>query len=292
MAIQECPLCHSRVSLAGQLPYCMNCGWNRDAAISGLRASLNALPMAALLTAAFLGFVVFGWHFRDPGQIAIFAGVPFLGITLNYVTMKSRLGKLEALPASPTRVAADSPDSDGSANDGSQSANATEPSAQDQVLLRTSRPREIRMAKRGQFSIAIGLIVVLVFATVIGLHLYSVWARTLSFETFTRKDWLTMGLAALILLIPFGMWRSQKRECDLLENGEIAMARVTRQWSSDRNSSSISYEFKDFQGQTHQAIGFDYTKNLCQGMTVPVFYDRDNPKRQIAYCSTLHEIVT
>jgi hypothetical protein len=26
-------------------------------------------------------------------------------------------------------------------------------------------------------------------------------------------------------------------------------------------------------------------------MTVPVFYDQDNPKRQVAYCSTLHEIV-
>jgi len=28
-----------------------------------------------------------------------------------------------------------------------------------------------------------------------------------------------------------------------------------------------------------------------QGMTVPVFYDRENPSRQVAYCSTLHEVV-
>jgi hypothetical protein len=54
----------------------------------------------------------------------------------------------------------------------------------------------------------------------------------------------------------------------------------------------VEYEFSDYQGQTRKGLGFDYTEKLYEGMSVAVFYDRDNPKRQIAYCSTMHEIVT
>jgi hypothetical protein len=71
----------------------------------------------------------------------------------------------------------------------------------------------------------------------------------------------------------------------------VALAKVTRQWS-DRNSSSIECEFKDFSGQVHKMIAADNTRKLFESMAVPVFYDRENPTRQIAYCATLHEIVT
>jgi hypothetical protein len=64
------------------------------------------------------------------------------------------------------------------------------------------------------------------------------------------------------------------------------------QWNDDNKGSSIEYEFSDYQGQTHRGLGSDRTEKLYEDMTVPVFYDRDNPKRQIAYCATLHEILT
>jgi hypothetical protein len=291
MATQECPLCHSRVSLAGQQLYCMNCGWNRDAAISSLRMSLNMTPVAALMFVGFLAFMIFGWHFRNPGQIAIFACVPAAGILLNYVSTKGRLAKLQALPTPALRPATGSADRTRSQGDSNASVASAVPSAQDQALLRTPTPREIRLASRGKFNLAIMGIVVLTFATIIGAHLYGVWARTLSFATFGQRDWIATGFALLLLLIPFGMWRGQVRECDLLENGEIAIATVTNQWAS-RDNSSVEYEFQDYQGQTHKVLGFDLTKKVYRGMTIPVFYDRDNPKRQIAYCSTLHEIVT
>ena len=147
------------------------------------------------------------------------------------------------------------------------------------------------MSRRGKINIGVGLGVVAVFATVFGVHVYGVWSRTQSFETFEGKDWLMAGLGVLVLLIPWGMWRSQKRECELLENGEIAMASVTRQWNDDKSNSSVGYEFQDFKGQTHQAVCFDYTQKLYSGMSVLVFYDQDNPKRNIAYCSTQHEVI-
>jgi hypothetical protein len=96
----------------------------------------------------------------------------------------------------------------------------------------------------------------------------------------------------LLLLLPVGIWRSQVRECELLENGEIAMGKIVQQWKDDKNNSSVAYEFSDTQGQTHKGTGFDYTGKLYEGMRVPVFYDRQKPKRHIAYCATLHEILT
>ena len=228
-------------------------------------------------------------------QIAIFCAVPTLGIGVNYIVMKRAMSRLEALPA-PTMRASAVTDvhaaAVGSFASGGVVSGAFEPSAEDKALLRTSRPREIQIAKRGKISLAVAALVVVTFGTVLGAHLYGEWARTLSFATFQTKDW---GMAAgliLLLLLPVGIWRSQVRECDLLENGEVAMGKIVRQWKDDKNNSSVEYEFSDYQGQTHKGMGFDYTGNLYDGMGVPVFYDRDNLKRQIAYCATMHEIVT
>ena len=148
------------------------------------------------------------------------------------------------------------------------------------------------MSTRGRVSLSVALLGVLGFAAIFGLHLYTIWARKLSVAVFTPGDWVIAAIVALLLLLPYAMWRSQVRECDLLENGEVALATVVRQWKGDRGSSSVEYEFKDFQGGTRKGMGFDYTEKLFEGMPVVVFYDRDNPKRQIPACATYHEVVT
>jgi len=148
------------------------------------------------------------------------------------------------------------------------------------------------MSTRGRVSLSVALLAVLGFAAMFGAHLYTKWAHKLSFATFTPGDWVIAGIVALLLLLPYAMWRQQVRECDLLQNGEVALATVVGEWRGDKDQSSIEYEFKDFQGQTRRASGFDYTRKLFEGMPVAVFYDRDNPKRQIPACATYHEVVT
>jgi hypothetical protein len=148
------------------------------------------------------------------------------------------------------------------------------------------------MSTRGRFSLSIALFGVLSFAAIFGLHLYTVWARKLSSAAFSTGDWVIAAIVAFLLFLPYTMWRAQVRECDLLENGEVALATVLRQWKGDKSSSSVEYEFKDFQGQTRKGMGFDYTHRLFEGMPVAVFYDRDNPQRQIPACATYHEVVT
>ncbi|HYL69303.1 MAG TPA: hypothetical protein VEX69_09055 [Candidatus Limnocylindria bacterium] len=297
MALPQCPECHAVTKPAGNQRYCPSCGWNRDAAIASLRGSLKLMPVGVLMFAGFVGFMVRGWHFRNPIQIAIFAGVPAFGILVNYIYARKNLATLEAMPAPAVRprAASDNFSPGGIASGAGVDADLTpspEASAQYQALMRTSCPRQIRMSSGGKFGIVAALLMSVGFAAVIGMQLYTKWALRQSFAKFQSGDWFMGAFGALLLLLPYGIWRGQNTECDLLENGEVALAKVTRQWTGDKNSSSIECEFKDFSGQVHKVIATDNTRKLYESMSVPVFYDRDNPKRQVAYCSTLHEVVT
>ncbi len=293
MALPQCPQCHAVTSLAGNQRYCLSCGWNRDAAIKALQLNLKMMPVGILVFAGFVAFVVRGWKFHNPIQLAFFFSVPVLGYLLSFIFTKRNLAKLEALPTPRPRptVAADGANGIAPGPDAAFELSA-EASAQYQSLLRTSRPREIRMSSQGKFGVIAGSLMALGVAGAMGLQLYTKWALHQSFARFQGGDWAMAGFGALLLLFPFGIWRGQKTECDLLENGDVALAKVTRQWTGNKNVSSIECEFKDFSGQVHKVVSADNTRKLYQGMSVPVFYDRENPKRQIAYCATLHEVVT
>jgi hypothetical protein len=292
MVAPPCPHCHGATRFAGNKPYCPNCGWNRDAALADVRGTLVMLPFGIFLMGGFVFFMIRFWHFRNPYQIAIFVVFPAVGILINYFVSRRSLARLQSLPAPAMRAAAVPYNSFApSAVATASSGTAIEPSAQLQALLRTSRPREIRMSIRGRFSLSVALLGVLGFAAIFGLHLYTVWARKLSFAVFSTGDWVIAAIVGLLLFLPYTMWRSQVRESDLLENGEVALATVVRQWKDDKSSSSVEYEFKDFQGETRRGMGFDYTQKLYEGMPVAVFYDRNNPQRQIPACSTYHEVV-
>jgi hypothetical protein len=293
MVAPPCPLCHGATRFGGNKPYCPNCGWNRDAAIVNVRSTTAAAPIGILMMVAFVFFVIRVGHFRNPYQIAIFILFPAVGILINYFVSRRSLARLQALSAPAMRAATVPTNSFApSAAVAAKSSAVIEPSAQQQALLRTSHPREIRMSARGRVSLSVALLAVLGFAAMFGAHLYTVWERKLSFAVFTPGDWVIAAIVAVLLLLPYGMWRSQVRECDLLENGEVALATVVGQWRGDKDQSSIEYEFKDFQGQTRRGSGFDYTQKLFEGMPVAVFYDRDNPQRQIPACATYHEVVT
>jgi hypothetical protein len=295
MVAPPCPLCHGPARFGGDKPYCPNCGWNRDAAIVNVRSRLVFAPVGIFLMGGFVFFMVRFWHFRNPYQIAIFTVFPAIAILINHLVSRRSLARLQSLPAPAMRSATVPYNSfapSAAAGVAVGSSAVVEPSAQQQALLRTSRPREIRMSTRGRFSLSLALLGVLGFATIFGLHLYTVWTRKHSFAVFAPGDWVIAAIVALLLFLPYTMWRSQERECDLLENGEVALATVVRQWKGDKGSSSVEYEFKDLQGETRRGMGFDYTEKLFEGMPVAVFYDRDNPRRQIAACATFHEVVT
>ena len=293
MVAPPCPLCHGAIRFAGNKPYCPNCGWNRNAALADVRSSMFALPIGILLMAGFVFFVVRFWHFRNPYQIGIFVVFPAIGILINYFASRRSLARLQSFPAPAMRAASAPYNSFALSTSAASKPDAVvEPSPQQHALLRTSRPREIRLSARGRFALPVALLGVLGFAAIFGLHLYTIWVRKHSFAVFTHGDWVIAAIVAFLLFLPYTMWRSQVRECGLLENGEVALATVLRQWKGDTSSSSVEYEFKDFQGEVRKGISFDNTNKLFEGMPVAIFYDRDNPQRQIAACATYHEVVT
>lgn len=148
----------------------------------------------------------------------------------------------------------------------------------------------IRMSRRGTFNLALVLVVLLAFVSIMLSQLYKSWAPTKSFAEFQFKEWGMLGFAILLLLILVSQWRVMARERDLLENGDVAPGKIVQKWSS-RSASAIKYEFQDSAGETRQQSGTDYSLKLQEGMLVPVFYDRRNPSRQVPACGTYHEVV-
>ena len=68
------------------------------------------------------------------------------------------------------------------------------------------------------------------------------------------------------------------------------MARVTKQWIA-RNGNGIRYEFTTPAGETFSRMTTDNARQLLVGMSVPIFYDPQQPKRQVALCASFYEIM-
>ena len=122
------------------------------------------------------------------------------------------------------------------------------------------------------------------------MQIYKTWALAHSFANFRTREWGMLGFAALLLLMLVSQWRAMDRERHLLANGEVASAKIVQKFGS-RNASAIKYEFEDYAGQKHISTGADYSQRLEEGMSLPVFYDRGNPKNQVPACGTYHEVV-
>ena len=67
------------------------------------------------------------------------------------------------------------------------------------------------------------------------------------------------------------------------------MARVTKQWAA-RNGNGIRYEFTTAAGEAFARMSTDSARLLDVGMNVPIFYDRQEPKKQVALSAAFYEV--
>ena len=234
-------------------------------------------------------FTYWRMGFKKTPILMIFWFVPALGVALNFVYLKRQLAKLKAMPSQ-----AQPPTVHSNFNLVAENQPSTRQvlpdSPRDQTLLRTPAPRQIRVSKSGRFVIWISVFGLLAFFIPFAANLYRQWTLYHSFSNIKGLGW-GIAVECIVALAAFGIWRGQVRECDLLEHGEVVLGRVVSQWTDNKRNSSVQYEFTDFLGSSHRGSAFDRTNQLFSGMPLVVFYDRDNPKRQIAYCSTLHEVI-
>jgi len=83
-------------------------------------------------------------------------------------------------------------------------------------------------------------------------------------------------------------WRREVRNRSLLELGQATLGHVTSQTTTGGKSrtSQITYAFMDESGLEHPGKGTDYTRKYLEGMPVIVFFDRSDPKENVAACCT------
>lgn len=266
-------------------PFCAKCGWNRDAATRRLQRVAWLLPALIVifdLTGIIgIGFVMKNW----PGAI-LFATLPTLLLGFVYAGARQGLTKLRApvvgASASDSSVAA-------SVAASAQVSSANEKVEQYSFLVSLPPPRPVRLGRRGQISMAVVLLLAFVFEAFLIWNLYRTWYRTHSFADFHGPEIFLACLAILIASIPFLVRRRMVRDQDLVENGAVAIARVTGQ-RTFKNNSTITYEFEDAAGKTISRSANDFTRSFYEGMTVPVFYDPQNPKRHVAACAAFFEV--
>lgn len=284
MAQITCPKCGAAADVAVGTPYCAKCGWNREAAARKLARVTWLLP--ALIVVLDLvgiigpGFVMHNW----PGAI-LFATLPTLLLGFVYAGARQGLTKLRA----PQGSANPGGDAASFAKTASASVNA-EKSEQYNFMVSLPPPRPVRLGARGKIMLTVVLLVVFFLDAFLIWSLYGLWYGARSFADFHGPQIFLACLAALIACVPFFVRRGMVRHKNPMENGAVAMARVTGQRTLKSNS-IITYEFEDAEGKTIAGSGNDLTRSLYEGMSVPVFYDAQNSKRQVAACASFFEIV-
>lgn len=264
-------------------PYCAKCGWNREAAVRKLTRITWLLP-ALIVVFDLFGIVGLGFAMHNWSGAILFATLPTLLLGFVYAGAKQGLTKLRA--------------PQGTANLGGDSASVAEiatarvnqeKSQQYDFLVSLPPPRPVRLGPRGRIMLTVVLLVVFFLNAFLIWSLYGVWQGTRSFADFHGPQIFLACLTLLIACVPFFVRRGMVRHKNLMENGAVAMARVTGQRTLKSNS-IITYEFEDADGKTISESGPDLTRSLYEGMTVPVFYDAQNAKRQVVACASFFEI--
>ena len=284
MAQVICPKCGSGTELAVGAPYCPSCGWNRDAAIRRLARFTWLLPA---LIVFFDGIGIFGvglgMH-NWPGAI-LFATLPTLLLGFVYAGVRQGLMKLRA-PAVQTTANSSDAASFTTAADASASR---EKSEQYNFLLALPPPRPVRLSRRGKTLLTVILLFAFGMEAFVIWSFYGIWQRASISPGSRGPEIVLVCFAALVAGLPFFVRRGMVRDKNLMESGAVTMGRVTAQ-RNFKNTSTITYEFQDAAGHSVTASGNDITRSFFPGMSVPVFYDVQNAKRNVAVCASFFEI--
>jgi hypothetical protein len=153
-------------------------------------------------------------------------------------------------------------------------------------LAALPRPRKLKMTWKRRFYGVFALFAVSLF-TVYGLP--AVRSEFNNPQSSRGRNWSLFVSLAVIYGYSFVFFRNRFRERQLLANGDLASGYVTAQ-NNGGYTQSIQYCFKLSGGRLAFGRCNDASRSLYEGMTVPVFYDADNPARSIPLDCSLTKI--
>jgi hypothetical protein len=157
------------------------------------------------------------------------------------------------------------------------------------ILAELPRPRPVRMSSRGKMT---AMVVSVALLTSLGIFAAGMAARpAVARQNAAPPQFLTFAapIVLILVIVPL-MLRAIGRQKFLLAEGEMATARVTKRWVA-RNGPNIRYEFTTPLGKHFSRGAANGSRQLSVGMKVPIFYDPQSPKRQLALCASFYEVV-
>src|SRR4029077_8920252 len=151
------------------------------------------------------------------------------------------------------------------------------------VLAELPRPRPVRMSRRGKI-----IAMVVSTALLASLGIYAAAGMAIQRPVggqYAGPSQLPVFALSITFIVVYAivMLNVIGRQKRLLAEGEIATAHVTKRRMA-RNGPNIRYEFTTPLGEHFSRDAADGSRQLSVGMNVPVFYDPQNPKKQLALC--------
>jgi hypothetical protein len=157
------------------------------------------------------------------------------------------------------------------------------------VLAELPRPRPVRMSRRGKSTAVLVTVILLVSMTMFfaGLAAQARVTGPNAGSPLLLK--FALPIVFILVIVPL-MLVTIARQKILLAEGEIATAHVTKRRLA-RHGPTIRYEFTTRLGEHFSRGASDGSGQLSVGMNVPIFYDAQNPKKQLALCASFYEVV-
>ncbi len=233
----------------------------------------------------FMGIVALGIERHNWAGAILFATLPTLLLGFVYAGARQGLARLR-VPAPETAASDEATSLAASAN----ASDEKEKAKQYSFLLSLPAPRPVRISRRGKRLLTVLLLFAFGMEVFFLWVLYGIWFRASATGDSRAPAIFLLCFMVLIASLPFFVRRTMVRDQNLLENGTVAIARVTGQ-RNFKNASAITYEFQDGAGQTVSGSGNDLTRTFLPEMNVAVFYDAQNAKRNVAVCASFFEIV-
>lgn len=280
----KCPECGAVAQLAMSTPYCAKCGWNRDGAVRRLKRFAWLLPSLIVLLDG-IGIFGVGLKMHDwPGAI-LFATLPTLLLGFVYAGVRQGLTRMR----SPTTATTSGEPGAASVADAAEASAVKGRSQPYEFLISLPPPRQVQLSRRGKRLLMVLLAFALGMEGFLVWSFYGVWQRSGMVPNSRGAEALMICFMVLVACLPFFVRRGMVRDKDLMENGAVAVGRVTEQ-KNMKNASLITYEFRDSSRRAVSGSGNDLTRSFFPEMTVPVFYDPGNSKRSVAACASFFEI--
>jgi hypothetical protein len=264
-------------------PFCARCGWNLDRAeraIGGKATMMKFIPFGIALLALAVAAMAANAKSVLPLLIPLAVGGVLLIPFSSYFSTRKVVAAAK-LSVNPSLALSQPP---------------LDPYLQQLQVL--PRPRRVRFRFPGSFVAALGVFLILAVGFIVALVIAP--ANSANHHGNPQSNGSPVVVLVVLLptvflmvfLIPF--FRS-KGSIPLLRDGDFALGRVTYQEVLQQGKTSyshIGYEFKTSSGQLVQEQTKDLTFSVFEDMTIPVFYDPQDPSKNITPCATYLSVLT